>query len=158
MCLNNTPNDLPKSADSRCVIEHFGGVLSLCLFWIFRYCWGFCHRTDSGLFPFLSMLRLVSFKLAISLVFEFWLSLFACILHRNFMLSEPLLVCLLIIFEQPNVLTCTLICKESLMILLFCREKKLSIFDKEYFFEAAIQRVSPLFCTRTYHYVLAYWF
>ena len=50
------PTDRPKSVRNRCVIEVFGGVcvLSRFLFYFFSVgVWGFCHRTESDLFPFL---------------------------------------------------------------------------------------------------------
>ena len=49
-----TPIDRPKSVRNRCVIE----ILVACLccrvaFWIFCWCRGFCHKTESDLFLFL---------------------------------------------------------------------------------------------------------
>ena len=50
-----TPTDRPKSVRNRFVIKVFGGVFyvvtSLC--GLFYGCRGFCHRTESDLFPFL---------------------------------------------------------------------------------------------------------
>ena len=51
-----TPTDRPKSVRNSYVIELFCGVVCVVTlpFWHF-FCWcrGFCHRTESDLFPFL---------------------------------------------------------------------------------------------------------
>ena len=49
-----TPTDRPKSVRSGCVIKVFGGVFIVVtlLFGLFCGCRGFCHRTESDLFPF----------------------------------------------------------------------------------------------------------
>ena len=51
-----TPTDRPRSVRNSCVIKVFGGVfmLSRCFFGLFCGCRGFCHRTESDLFLFLS--------------------------------------------------------------------------------------------------------
>ena len=53
-----TPTDRPTSVHYRCVIEVFGGVFFCCHvdFWIFCWCRGFCHRTESNLFLFILLL------------------------------------------------------------------------------------------------------
>ena len=53
-----TPTDRPKSVRNRCVIKVFGGVFYVVtlLFGFFCECRGFCHRTESDLFPFLLIL------------------------------------------------------------------------------------------------------
>ena len=50
-----TPTDRPKSVRNRCLIELFCGVICVVTlpFWHFCWCRGFCHRTESDLFPFL---------------------------------------------------------------------------------------------------------
>ena len=50
-----TPTERPKSVRNRCVIELFCGVVCVVTlpFWHFCWCRGFCHRTESDLFPFL---------------------------------------------------------------------------------------------------------
>ena len=50
-----TPTDRPKSVRNRCLIELFCGVVCVVTlpFWHFRWCRGFCHRTESDLFLFL---------------------------------------------------------------------------------------------------------
>ena len=50
-----TPTDRPKSVSNRCLIELFCGVVCVVTlpFWHFCWCRGFCHRTESDLFPFL---------------------------------------------------------------------------------------------------------
>ena len=50
-----TPTDRPKSVRNRCLIELFCGVVCVVIlpFWHFCWCRGFCHRTESDLFPFL---------------------------------------------------------------------------------------------------------
>ena len=52
-----TPTDRPKSVRNRCVIELFCGIVCVVTwpFWHFCWCRGFCHRTESDLFPFLSV-------------------------------------------------------------------------------------------------------
>ena len=54
-----TPTDRPKSVRNRCVIELFCGVVYVVTlpFWHFCWCMGFCHRTESDLFLFLSRSR-----------------------------------------------------------------------------------------------------
>ena len=49
--------DRPKSVRNRCLIEHFCGVVCVVTlpFWHFCWCRGFCHRTESDLFLFLSL-------------------------------------------------------------------------------------------------------
>ena len=49
-----TPTDRPKSVRNRCLIELFCGVVCVVTlpFWHFCWCRGFCHRTESDLFPF----------------------------------------------------------------------------------------------------------
>ena len=51
-----TPTDRPKSVRNRCLIELFCGVVCVVTlpFWHFCWCRGFCHRTESDLFLFLS--------------------------------------------------------------------------------------------------------
>ena len=50
-----TRTDRPKSVRNRCVIERFGCVVCVVTlpFWHFRWCRGFCHRTESDLFLYL---------------------------------------------------------------------------------------------------------
>ena len=52
-----TPTDRPKSVRNRCVIELFCGVVCVVTlpFWHVCWCRGFCDRTESDLFLFLSM-------------------------------------------------------------------------------------------------------
>ena len=52
-----TQTDRPKSVRNRCVIELFCGIVRVVTlpFWHFCWCRGFCHRTESDLFLFLSM-------------------------------------------------------------------------------------------------------
>ena len=52
-----TPTDRPKSVCNRCVIELFCGVVCVVTlpFWHFYWCRGYCHRTGSDLFLFLSV-------------------------------------------------------------------------------------------------------
>ena len=54
-----TPTYRPMSVRNRCVIEVFGGVfyVVMLLFGFFCGCRGFCHRTESDLFPFLSWIK-----------------------------------------------------------------------------------------------------
>ena len=49
-------NDTPKSVRNPCLIELFCGVVCVVTlpFWHFCWCRGFCHRTESDLFLFLS--------------------------------------------------------------------------------------------------------
>ena len=49
-----TPTDRPKSVNNRCLIERFCGVVCVFTlpFWHFRWCKGFCHRTESDLLLF----------------------------------------------------------------------------------------------------------
>ena len=56
-----TPTDRPKSVRNRCVIELFCDVVYVVIlpFWQFCWCRGFCHRTESDLFLFLLMYRLL---------------------------------------------------------------------------------------------------
>ena len=51
-----TPTDRPKSVRNRYVIELFCGVVCVVTlpFWHCCWCRGFCHRTESDLFHFLS--------------------------------------------------------------------------------------------------------
>ena len=50
-----TPTDRPKSVRNCCVIKLFCGFFCVVTlsFWHFCWCMGFCHRTESDLFPFL---------------------------------------------------------------------------------------------------------
>ena len=48
-----TPTDRPKSVRNRCLIELFCGVV--CVVTLPCWCRGFCHRTESDLFLFLSV-------------------------------------------------------------------------------------------------------
>ena len=50
-----TPTDRPKSDRDNCVIELFCGVVCVVTlpFWHVCWCRGFCHKTESDLFPFL---------------------------------------------------------------------------------------------------------
>ena len=49
-----TPTDRSKSVRNRYVIEAFGGVFVLSIgFRIFRWCKGFCHKTEADLLLFL---------------------------------------------------------------------------------------------------------
>ena len=62
-----TPTDRPKSVRNRCVIELFCGVVCVVIlsFWLFCWCRGFCHMTESDLFLFLLVspkLHLVAFS------------------------------------------------------------------------------------------------
>ena len=52
-----TPTDRPKSVRNRCLIELFCGVVCVVTLpsWHFCWCRGFCHRTESDLFLFLSI-------------------------------------------------------------------------------------------------------
>ena len=52
-----TPTDRPKSVRNRFLIELFCGVVWVVAlpFWHFCWCRGFCHRTESDLFLFLSL-------------------------------------------------------------------------------------------------------
>ena len=54
-----TPTDRLKSVRNRCVIKLFGAVcvLSRCFLDFSVGCRGFCHRTESDLFLFLSLPR-----------------------------------------------------------------------------------------------------
>ena len=49
-----TPTDRPKSVRNRCLIELFCSVVYVVSlpFWHFRWCRGFCHRTESDLLLF----------------------------------------------------------------------------------------------------------
>ena len=52
------PSGRPKSVRNRCVIELFGGVVCVVTLPFRHFCWckGFCHMTESILFPLLFML------------------------------------------------------------------------------------------------------
>ena len=56
-----TPTDRPKSVRNRCVIELFCDVVYVVIlpFWQFCWCRGFCHRTESDLFLFLSISKII---------------------------------------------------------------------------------------------------
>ena len=57
-----TPTDRPKSVRNRCLIELFCGVVCVVTLPFRHFCWcrGFCHRTESDLFPFLFMIQNVT--------------------------------------------------------------------------------------------------
>ena len=62
-----TPTDRPKSVRNRCLIELFCGVVCVVTlpFWHFCWCRGFCHRTESDLFLFLSNMPISEFWVTI---------------------------------------------------------------------------------------------
>ena len=71
-----TPTDCPKLVRNRCVIEVFGGVFMMSIGWIFCWCKGFHHRTESHLVPhfaliFMTNLRVSGFHFVIFLNFFF---------------------------------------------------------------------------------------
>ena len=61
-----TPTDRPRSVLNRRVIELFCGVVCVVTlpFWNFCWCRGFCHRTESDLFPF-SLLNFTKYQIYI---------------------------------------------------------------------------------------------
>ena len=60
-----TPTDRPKSVHNRHVIELFCGVVCVVTLPLWHFCWcmGFCHRTESDLCFFLSILLKVKLKM-----------------------------------------------------------------------------------------------
>ena len=70
-----TPTDRPKSVRNRCVILLICIVVCVVTlpFWHFCWCRGFCHRTESDLFLFLSFFSLGPFT-ALYRLFLMWVS------------------------------------------------------------------------------------
>ena len=60
-----TPTDRPKSVRNRCVIELFCGVICVVSFPIWHFCWcmGFCHRTESDIFLYLFIYKIICKRL-----------------------------------------------------------------------------------------------
>ena len=67
-----TPTERPKSVRYRCVIEVFGGdFCDVTLPFGFLCVWrGFCHKTESDLFLFSSMLLSIAFRRPLPVVLQ----------------------------------------------------------------------------------------
>ena len=79
-------NHCPQSVCNRCVIELFCGVVCVVTlpFWHFCWCRGFCHRTESDLFLFLSFSGTTVGRTASYFFKIIWYSRWFCNLSPHF--------------------------------------------------------------------------